>query len=88
MPAPASAMIVTNLDLVNPIWAGGTQIAANTAATFTGSNITTVCADLNFWAAFLSGGAAVQLNGKGLPATTPAVVAFLIAVAIGDIVPT
>lgn len=88
MPSPSSSMIITNTDPSNPIWAGGTQIAVGASQTYTTTGITTVCSDLNFWSAFLGGVCSVQLNGRGLPATTPAVVAFLIAVAIGDIVPT
>jgi hypothetical protein len=86
MSAPSSTMLVTNTGSV-AIWAGGEEIAVSSNATFTTDEIAAVCADINFWAAFLSGNCSVQLNGQALPPTTPAVVAFLIAVAIGDIVP-
>jgi hypothetical protein len=79
-------MVVTNTGS-SAIWAGGQNIGVSSNYEFTTSQIAGVCADMNFWAAFLSGNCSVQLNGQALPPTTPAVVAFLIAVAIGDIVP-
>lgn len=88
MSAPGSTMNITNLDQNNSFWAAGVEIPPLANQDYAAGSIAAVCADLNFWAAFLGGVAAVKINGRGLPATTPAVVAFLIAVAIGDVVPT
>jgi hypothetical protein len=86
MSAPSSTMLVTNTGN-SVIYADGQEIDVSSNFTFDADQIAGVCADINFWAAFLAGNCSVALNGQALPPTTPAVVAFLIAVAIGDIVP-
>ena len=86
MSEPSSSLLVTNTGSI-PVYAAGVQIGVGGNSTFTGANITAVCGDMNFWGAFLAGNCSVAINGQALT-LSPAVVAFLIEIAVGNITPT
>jgi hypothetical protein len=92
MSAPSTTMVLENIGQ-GTIYAGGVEIAPNATQTYTLNSpssgaITAVCADVNFWAAFLSGVCTMTLNGQPIPNTSGPVVAFLIEIGLGNINPT